>query len=78
MSVPSVRGTGEAAPQCCAQFWVPSLQKKILRPWSVSGERQQNCERSGAQVVGGAAEGAGLFSLDKGGLEETLLLSTNS
>ena len=35
--------------ECCVQFWAPHC-KKTSRPWSVSGEGQQSCEGSGAQV----------------------------
>jgi len=42
----------------CVQFWAPHY--KTLKTWNMSTEGQQNCEGSGAQVLWGAAEGAGI------------------
>ena len=38
----------------------PLITRKTLRPWSTSRKGQWSCEGSGAQVLWGAAEGAGI------------------
>jgi len=45
-------------------LWVfedPLTTRKTLRPWNVSREGQQSCEGSGAQILWGMDEGAGIF-----------------
>jgi len=63
-------GTGRWSSLCTQLWWDrtsstvfsfgPLTTRKTSRPWSTSREGQQSCEGSGAQILWGAAEGAGI------------------
>ena len=48
----------------CVQLWASDY--KTSRYWSMSREGQQSCEGSGAQVLCGEAEGAGIVQSGEG------------
>ena len=57
----------------CIQFWAPHYMKDTE---ALEHVQRRSCERSGAQVLWGVAEGVGLFSQEKRRLVEILWLFT--